>query len=335
MSEPLRFGLIGLGRFGAHYARLLQEMEGVSFYAVAARDEKSFASAGVPPTIKRFSDGLALIHDPLVDCVIIATPATTHAELARAALQAGKHVLVEKPMTATLAEATLIAGLAASTDRTFMVGHQYLYNDYIRELKRQFSVGVFGKIAYVFAEHFYPGPIRNDIGCFWETATHELAIVDFLFSRPRLLNAQVKMIDIAERGYDDFTQASLLFENDLSVSIATSWFAPQKVRRMMIAGEKGMAVFDDAEPDHKLKLVLRPYPSDIGKPEFSPEFFSISEDEMVMPNVTPREPLRNQLEHFIACIASRALPLTDITHGMWVTELLSAVYAEGKKGVAS
>ena len=160
-------------------------------------------------------------------------------------------------------------------------------------------------------------------------------MIDFLFSRPRLLNAQVKMVDIVQRGYDDFTQASLSFENNLSVNIVTSWFTPQKVRRMIIAGEKGMAVFDDQEPDHKLKLVLHPYPSDIGKPEFSPESFRISGDDIIVPRVTPREPLRNQLEHFIECIASYASPLTDSTHGLWVTELLDAIYAEGKKGIAS
>lgn len=333
--NQLRFGLIGLGRFGTHYARLLQHIDGVSFYGAAARDEKSFAAAGVPSATKKFHDGSSLIADPLIDCVIIATPATTHAELISASLKAGKHVLVEKPMAATLAEAMAITELAASSNRTFMVGHQYFYNDYVRELKRQLDAGVFGKIAYVFAEHFYPGPIRQDIGCFWETATHELAILDFLFSRPRLVNAQVKMIDVALRGYDDFTQASLLFENNLYADIATSWFAPQKVRRMVIAGEKGMAVFDDQEPDHKLKLVMRPYPRDIGKPGVSLEPFKILESDWVVPRVAAREPLRNQLEHFIECIESRASPLTDAAHGRWVTELLDAIYREGKKGVAS
>lgn len=315
MNMPLRIGLIGLGRFGSHYARLLQEIEGVSFYAAAAQDEKSFVSAQVPDTVKRFKDGALLIADPAVDCVIIATPTTTHAALAQAALAAGKHVLVEKPMTATLTEAHAVAHTMQATNCTFMVGHQYLYNDYIRELKHQIDAGMLGTIAYVFAEHFYPGPVRGDIGCFWETATHEIAILDYLFGRPAASEIIGTRIDIDKLGYEDYASIGFTLLNGVRATIVNSWIAPKKIRRLIIAGDKGTVLFDDCEPHEKLKFTSAP---DAGMDTGAGTPLSLFRSNA--------EPLRNELLHFIQAVRTGTAPLTDITHGLYVIELLDAIY---------
>lgn len=315
MNAPLRIGLIGLGRFGAHYARLLQEIEGVSFYAVAARDKESFEKAHIPNGVKKFENGAALINNANVECVIIATPTTTHATLAKAALAAGKHVLVEKPMTATLAEAHAVANAVHASGRTFMVGHQYLYNDYIHELKRQIDAGVLGTIAYVFAEHFYPGPVRSDIGVFWETATHEIAILDYLFGRPAASEIIGTRIDIDKRGYEDYASIGFTLSNGVRATIVNSWIAPKKIRRLIIAGDKGTVLFDDLEPHEKLKFTSTP---DTGT--------DMEAGELVSSFRSNTEPLRNELEHFIHAVRTKRPPLTDITHGLYVVEMLDAIY---------
>ena len=312
-DSSLRIGLIGLGRFGSHYARLLQQIEGVSFYAVAARDHKNFVTAPGPSKAKKFDDGLALIADPLVDCVIIATPTITHASLTIAALKAGKHVLVEKPMTATLAEAQAVANAVHTSGRTFMVGHQYLYNDYIRELKRQIDAGALGNIAYIFAEHFYPGPVRGDIGCFWETATHEIAMLDYFFGRPKVREIIGARIDMDKRGYDDYASIGILLSNGVRATIVNSWIAPKKIRRMVIAGDKGTALFDDGEPHEKLKLS----PVLSGNEEACASLSLFRSDT---------EPLWNELTHFIHAVRTGTPALTDSAHGLYVVGILDAIY---------
>ena len=315
MAAPLRVGLIGLGRFGSHYARLLQKVEGVSFYAVAARDEKSFTAASVPAETKRYTDGADLIGDPNVDCVIIATPTTTHAALSIAALAADKHVLVEKPMTATLAEARAVATAVEKSGRTFMVGHQYLYNDYIRELKRQMDAGTLGAIAYVFAEHFYPGPVRSDIGCFWETATHEIAMLDYFFGRPAASEIIGTRIDIDKRGHEDYASIAFTLSNGARATIVNSWIAPKKTRRLIIAGDKGAVLFDDLEPHEKLKFTPAP---DVNMDRDAGTALSLFRSDT--------EPLFNEFTHFIHVARTGTPPLTDITHGLYVTEMLNAIY---------
>lgn len=321
----LRFGIIGVGYFGKHYVRLLQEMEGVELVCVATRSASFDREIqNFPATIKRCASADELLSSGDIDCVVIATPVSTHADFAVAALNKGKHVLLEKPMASTLTQAKQIAAAVEKSGRVFMIGHQYCYNDYIRQLKKEIESKTIGDISYCFAQHLYAGPVRLDIGCFWETATHELAIIDYLFPGIKMIHASGQSVDMMQSGRDDATTAVIAFDNGLSATIITSWFAPQKVRRMIMAGAKGQVVFDEKET-HPLVFYTHPYPLSESPEPHTSHFFEITDQEKYIPDIQPCEPLRNQLDHFIECIREQKTPLTGIEHGMRVTGMLDQV----------
>lgn len=318
----IRFGIIGVGYFGKHYVRLLQEMEGAELVGIVTRPGIEILK--LPKTIKKYESADALLCDSAIDCVIIATPPSSHAELAITAFQKGKHVLIEKPMASSLREAHVIADAAHASGRICMIGHQYCHNDYIRQLKKEIEQKTIGDIKYIFAEHLYIGPVRLDVGCFWETATHELAIIDYLFGHVSAIKITGQMVDIMGSGRDDAANATIAFDNGVVVSIVTSWFAPQKVRRMTIVGTKGMAVFDEKET-HPLVLFRHAYPEQESPELHTSHFFEIKEEEKYIPHIDAHEPLRNQLSHFIDCIIKKKTPITGVDQGLRITKLLDEI----------
>src|SRR3989344_4751788 len=171
MQKPLNFAVIGAGRFARHYIKLLQETENTRLVGIACRTSEGLENVkDISLNIKKTTDSIKLINDNKVDAVIIATPPSTHLILAQEALKAKKHLLLEKPMVASLKEAKMLNKAFSRTKSVFMVGHQYVYNDNIRFLKNK--IGELGVINLVDAEHFYPGPMRNDVGCLWDAGTH-------------------------------------------------------------------------------------------------------------------------------------------------------------------
>ncbi len=305
----LTFGVIGVGHFGKNYVRLLQNLEGVELSQVANSAKES----------------QALLENPRIDCVVIATPVSTHFQLTSSAIEAGKHVLVEKPMVRNLEEAAELGKIVKKSGRTFMVGHQYLYNDFIRKLKEYLVSGTIGETRYIFAEHLYFGPIRYDVGCFWETATHDIAIIDYLFRLAKIINVSGGAVDMVEKGRDDFASVQVTFDTGLMVSIVTSWFWPVKTRRMTLVGRKGMALFDDRVEDFKLKIIPQLYPEGPKEKGKFSSFMEIDQSSIVVPKVLAREPLQNELEHFIDCVREKKTPLSDIEHGLRVTEVLDTI----------
>ena len=326
MKKTLAFGVIGAGYFGRHYLRLLQDMPGVALRAVADRSLETMEKNAMafPASVSRFADAEEVFSDPQIDCVVIATPASSHAALAEEALAAGKHVLVEKPMAMNGEEAGLMRDAAEKSGRTCMIGHQYVYNDYIRHLKKKLDEKLLGNIRYVFAEHFSFGPIRSDIGCFAEMAVHELSVLDYLFSPGEIREAVGRSVDFLASGREDFASVEVSFAGGLTAAIAVSWFAPEKIRRMTIAGDKGMAVFDDRR-EEKLKFFLRPYPPASTDAGGSSRFMEFAEGEMITPAIDAGEPLRNQLQHFISCVRTGAEPISGMVHGMRVTRMMDAI----------
>ena len=326
MTADLRCAVIGAGYFGRNYIRLLQEMPDVLLSAVASRSNPPAKKniSDLPSQVRYCTDAREVFSDATIDCVVIATPASSHATLATAALEQGKHVLVEKPMAMSVQEAERITEAARKSGRIFMVGHQYLYNDYVRELKRMIDGGVLGGARYVIAERMSFGPIRSDVGCFWETAGHDLAIIEYLFSPGTVKKSHTILSDLAGSGRDDFASAGIVFESGLVAAMAVSWFAPEKTRRMTITGDKGMAVFDEMRPE-QLRIFRHPYPAPADRSGGQSVFPKMDGEEMVTPVINAREPLRSQLEHFIACIRTGEEPVTGIEHGLRVTTAMESI----------
>lgn len=331
----LACALLGTGYFGKHYIRLLGEINGARLSAVfdSALSPDTFQEIQkVHPGVKHAETFEEILNDPEIGAVIIATPASTHASFIESALMAGKHVLVEKPMTANLPDALRLEHIVRESGKILMVGHQYLYNDHIRRLKEIVESKVLGEIRSFTASHLYLGPIRKDVGCFWETATHELAILDYLFGPLTIEKASGEAAYMQEgSAVEDAAIASVRTSTGLTISLCVSWFSPEKVRRFFICGEKGIALFDDVEEKEKLRLYHYAYPDTHAFEGRSSFFFKQAPQLVEALQVDAREPLLNQLEHFIDCVERGVPPLTDVGHGIRVTEQLARIADEFRK----
>ena len=315
--------VIGLGGFGKHYVRLLSNNSRAILTAVVSPSAFT-KEITLNLETKRFADAQSVFDDPSIDAVIIATPLNTHAELAVAALTAGKHVLLEKPLAVNITEAERIKKAIEESGGVFMLGHQYLYNDDIITLKQKFDEGRVGAIRYVHAEQLYPGPIRPDVGCFREAATHEIAVIDYLFSPGIPVSVQANGIDLAGETREDFAEATIRYANGLFVHIVISQYSPIKSRRMIFGGDSGMALFDEQRADDKVVFSLRPFPRTAKAVQTTS--LPIPDGETVIQKMTDqREPLAQEVEHFLDCIETRATPRSDITHAMRVEQVLTEV----------
>jgi predicted dehydrogenase len=308
MKKSLRFGVIGVGRFGRHYVRLLQDIKGAKLRAVSHISQKyeEEVSCLLPKEVKQYQELAGMLRDPDLDAVIIATPASTHFELAKRALESGKHVLVEKPMVTSITEAEALREIVGQSSKVFMVGHQFVYHDYLQYLRKELEKGIFGKIKNIKAEHMYPGPGREDVGVFWDAAPHEFAILDFLLGPSSIKKVSGKKKYTFGKQVEDQVFAEIEFADGVNFELILSSTASVKIRRMELWGDKGSAFFDDMEVKDKLKLHWN--------------------GQYLTPEISAGEPLRNQLGHFIYCVSKNQRPFTDIEHGIRVVRALDKTY---------
>ena len=316
--------VIGRGAFGKHHIRLLSNNPRATLSAVVSPSaEREVLDIGTET--KCYADVKNVFEDSSIQAVVIATPLSTHAKIAKAALGAGKHVLLEKPLGENMKEAVEIAAAVAAGGKVFMLGHQYLYNDDVAVLKKEIGGGRIGAVRYVEAEQLYATKIRHDVGCFREAATHELALIDYLFSPGAPVSVEASAIDLAGgTGREDFAAATIRYENGLYAHIVISQYSPIKSRRVIFGGDKGMVLFDDLAPADKIVFSLRPFPKKekVGQTKS----LHISEGETFIPKVAERrEPLAQEIEHFLDCIETGATPRSDIAHALRIERVLTAV----------
>lgn len=322
-KKKISCAVIGAGAFGKHYIRLLQHNQRAVLSAVVNPSGEK-RDLDIPPETKQFTDVKGVFDDPSVDAVIIATPLSTHTEIAVAALRAGKHVLLEKPLARNADEAEKIKNAVDASGKIFVLGHQYLYNNDIAVLKNELVGGRIGVVRYIHAEQLYPGPIRFDVGCFREAATHELALIDHLFSPGAPLSVEASGIDLAGGTREDFSAVTIRFESGLFAHIVISQYSPIKSRRMIFGGESGTAVFDDCAPENKVVFSLRPFP--LTEKIKQTKSIQVPEGETYIPRIDERrEPLALEIEHFLECIENGATPRSDITHALRVERVLDVV----------
>lgn len=321
-SKKIKVGIIGLGYFGKHYLRILHVHPNVELVAVADHSFKSKAkySFEISPKIQIYSEGKDLINRSDLEAVIIATPAESHYNLARLALRKGLHVFVEKPMVTNIYDVKKLEKEVKKSKNVFMIGHQYIYNDYINYLKKRIDKEYFGRISHVFAENFYFGPIRKNVGCFLETATHELSILDYIFGPLGNVKITKQKMHIISRKQDDFAEVTIKLPNSISATILTSWLFPDKTRRMVFWGTKGMAIFDELAKN-KLVFYQVLYPKKIKRSSY---FFSEKNYKTLIPKIRDKEPLQNEINHFFSCISLGRNPITDISHGVRVSKILNS-----------
>ncbi|MHB0976691.1 MAG: Gfo/Idh/MocA family protein [Candidatus Aquicultorales bacterium] len=323
----IRIGLIGCGIWGRNYIRNFEHLDDVEMYALCDPDLQNAERAKrLMPTAAITDNPAQLIADPLIDGIIIATPATTHYELAKAALAAGKHVLVEKPLSNVASEASELVELAMQSGKTLMVGHILEYHPATVRLKEMIDQGELGAIQYLYLIRTNLGRVRTDVNVMWDLAPHDLSIVHYLLGgRPVRVSAKGKSYVVP--GIEDVVFLLLEFENEVIASIHVSWLDPEKIRRVTVIGDKKMAVFDDLQGLEKIRVLDRGIDNLSTEREFE-DFGSFQlayrYGDIWVPNIQLSEPLRNQCTHFIECIQSGCVPRTDGENGLKVVRVLEA-----------
>jgi predicted dehydrogenase len=317
----MRLGIIGYGYWGPSLLRNFVANPAFEVAALADRSEEARMRAALArPDLRVFEDAEEVLMRPDLDAVVIATPVATHFPLARTALSAGKHVLVEKPISATSAEAEELTALAARINRTLMVDHTFLFTGAVQTIKRTVDSGQLGKICYFDTMRANLGLFQTDVNCLWDLAPHDLSIID------HLIDDEVVSMDVT--GYchvnptlPDIVYMTLHYANDTVAHFNLSWMAPMKVRRFGIGGLRQMLIWDDLDQDQKIRI----YDTGI---EFRPEDqrTTIIPDyrvgDIYSPRVSRKEALAGVAAHFAAVIQGREPSLMAGQHGVKMVRVL-------------
>jgi predicted dehydrogenase len=333
----LRLGLLGLGYWGPHYARLAAELADTRLIVACDLSHDAIELVRTRyPGVRTTRDPADVIHADDVDAVIVSTPTSTHFSLTLAALESGKHVLCEKPLAMTARECDELIAAAEKADRVLSVGHTFIFNPGIRMMRELIADGEVGRILYCDTVRTGLGPIRNDVNALWDLAPHDLSILLYLIDHDpvgALATGQAFLRD----GFEDVAYVHVDFDGGAMGTAHVSWLNPHKVRRVTVVGDQRMIVFDDLEPVEKVKVFDRgasyEAPSDEGRGADFGYFKALIRDgDIYAPKVPGTEPLRVQLEHFADCCLRGTPPETDGIAARRVVSLLETATASLQAG---
>lgn len=319
--------VIGAGHWGPHMVRNFTDQLTSQALWVIDRDEtRRKVMAERFPLLSVSSEVDDALEDERVDAVVVATPTATHHEIAREALAAGKHVLVEKPITHTLATARELCELADSAGLTLMVGHVFLFNNAMRAAKEYLSTGQLGPVRYLSMTRTNLGPVRNDVNAAWDLASHDISIAnDWLGGSPVTVSATGG--SWLNHGVDDVVVATMRYPDDILVHIEASWLHPRKRRLIAVVGEERMLTIDDMELTEPLRIYNKGVveSGDMVTDTFAGFRSQIREGEVLIPHVTSGEPLRAECESFLRRIRGGDEDVSDGWTGASVVAVLEAI----------
>ena len=329
----VRIAQVGLGYWGPNIARNVATVDGAELVTLCDTSRDRLERMGRQlPTARLTTEYADVLADDSVDAVILATPVETHYSLAAAALEAGKHVLVEKPLATTSAECETVIELAAKRDLRLMVGHVFLYNAAVRKVKEYIDAGDLGEIYYIYSQRLNLGQVRHDVNAMWNFAPHDLSILCYwLGTEP--IGVQAHGYSYLQPGIEDVVFMNLDFPDGIGANVHISWLDPLKVRRMTIVGSEKMVVYDDVSADAKVvvydrgvtKRLRDQTEASLGSYRTYGEFqLLLRAGDVLIPKIEFTEPLKVECEHFVDCIRDGSNPLTDGSHGLAVVRALEA-----------
>ncbi|MEK6758957.1 MAG: Gfo/Idh/MocA family oxidoreductase [Deltaproteobacteria bacterium] len=338
----LKTAVIGLGYWGPNLVRNLSKTKGVEVKYLCDLSQanldnwKSFHGATLT------TDYRDILSDPSIDAVAIATPVSTHFRLASDALNAGKHVLLEKPMALNVNECAELIRIAEDKKLVLQVDHTYLYTGAVRRIKEIVSSGELGDVLYFDSVRVNLGLFQHDVNVVWDLAPHDLSIMDYVIPH-RCIAVSGSGISNFGGDLENIAFATLYFDSGVIAHINVNWLSPVKIRRIIIGGTKKMIVFNDLEPSDKLKIYDKGV--DLKNSDMDGIYSTLVKyrtGDMLAPNVDGTEALKYECNHFAECIRTGARPITDGEMGMRVVALIAAINEsianDGKKieiGVAA
>ncbi len=311
-------GVVGYGYWGPNLVRNLRDSRQVELGGIAEmRRELHDEIRMFAPGVEVVDDHRRLLESDL-DALVIATPIHTHYELARQALEAGKHVLIEKPMAASIEEASELVRVASARSRTLMVGHTFMYNPAVTELSRMVRGGELGRIYHVDTARLNLGLFQQRSDVIWDLAPHDISILMHVLGRPPIL-VSARGSTCVQSEVHDVAYVELIHEDGLAAELHVSWLDPTKVRRVTVVGDRRMAVFNDVAPQEKLRIYDLGVQFEAGEAWPSYRFGPVT-----IPPIAWREPLLIEVEHFADCVRHGSRPLSDGIQGMMVVATLEA-----------
>lgn len=326
--NPLRVGVIGTGYWGPNLVRNLADMRDAVLHAVCDRiPDRLVGIARRYPSAKLFTDHHEMLSDSTLDAVVIATPISTHYALANAALIAGKHVFVEKPLTDSSETARKLTELARKSRRILMVDHVFLYSAPVRKIKELVTSGKLGDIYYFDSVRVNLGLFQKDVNVIWDLAPHDLSIMDHVIGlKPKSISATA-VSHIKGSGMEDLAYITVRYPKELIAHIHVNWLAPAKIRQILIGGAKRMVVYNDSDEPEKIKV----YDKGISHVENQYRQIQYRLGDMWAPNLDIGEPLKRSLGHFVDCIRENRQPLTNGEAGTRVVRLLELADRSAKQ----
>ena|SRR5436190_3000624 len=330
----VNIALIGLGYWGPNLARNLSILPGARLYAICdTRSERLEHFGRQYPAAKTFTDAADVFANQEIDAVVIATPVQTHFDLTAAALSAGKHVMVEKPLAQSVSECEALLALAEAGKRTLMTGHVFIYNAAVRKVKEYIKSGDLGEIYYIYSQRLNLGIIRQDVNALWNFCPHDFSILRYwLEETPTRVSAHG--YSYVQPGIEDVVFVTLDFPNGIGAHVHISWLDPNKLRKMTVVGSEKMVIYDDVSADAKVlvydKGVAKKLKTErsLGSYESFGEFqLLLRAGDVLIPKINFVEPLKLECQHFVDCITNGQTPLTDGRDGLEVVRMLEAAQA--------
>jgi predicted dehydrogenase len=318
--------VIGCGHWGPNHIRVFRSFpEAEVLWAIDIDESRRQRIRALFPGLPTEKDPRVVWADPAVDAVVVATPTKSHFELVKASLQAGKHVLCEKPLCTAKGEGLQLAELAAAKGLLLMVGHVFLFNPGILKVKELVDAGELGQLQYVSATRTNLGPIRSDVNAAFDLATHDVSIFNFLLgAKPELVSATGA--SFLQPGVEDVVFVSLRYPGGTWANIRASWLDPKKVRQITVVGTRKMVTWDDLDLTSPVAVYDKganavPEYADYG------EFLRVTmwDGDVLLPKIQMQEPLKNQNQYFLECLQRGRVEKSGPDFSVEVVEVLEAI----------
>jgi predicted dehydrogenase len=326
------FAVIGSGYWGSNYIRLLSQMPETDLYAVCDKSQDRL-NAIKPrfPEVSLYQDLDPILKRKEIDAVVVCTNPASHYEITKALLEAGKHVLVEKPMTLTAKTSQKLVDIAQERGLTLMVGHIFLYHPAVEKMKNYILNGDMGEIHYLYSQRTNLGPIREDVNALWDLAPHDISIFNYLLDSKPVWVSSVGTKFL--RGHvEDAGFIVLGYQDGMIGNIHVSWADPHKVREVVVVGSKQRISFNDTSPDEKVRVFEKGVAaSATAYADYGEYQLLIRDGDVISPKIPVVEPLKSEVNHFIDCLQNGKQPRSNGENGLTVVKVMEAVNESVKK----
>jgi len=315
---------VGVGAWGKNHLRTFAGLQdcNLSICCDSNLDILSMIKNQYSNKIKTTLKYEEILNDKTLDAIVIATPAYTHADLALKALDAGKHVFVEKPIALNINDGKKLVNLAKKNNKILMVGHLLLFNPAVIKIKEYIDQGIIGDVSYIYSTRVNLGRIRNEENALWSLTSHDISVALFL-----LFDYPIEVIacgaSFLRKDIEDVVFVTLKFKKNILVHIHASWLDPHKIRKFTVVGSKKMVVFDDMEPSEKIRLFDKGVDRKVDYQTYA-EYLALRSGDINIPKINMQEPLLLECRHFIDCIKDNIQPLTNGENALKILSVLEA-----------